>query len=320
MNPLYSQVITRLQTAQRILLITHISPDGDALGSLGFMMEWLKSLGKPYTAYTAGPLPSALAFLPGYHEMITDKGLFKLNDFDLIISLDCGSLPRTNLAEEISQRRPEQFFIEIDHHPSVENVSDLEIRELSASTTEILYHIAEVAGLRLNSKMAHCLLTGILTDTGSFTFSSTSEKTIAAASQMLLGGASLAKIINKTWRTKDVTDLRLWGIALSRLEKLQTYDITYTVLKQSDFLETDSDEEAMEGLAEFLSSLADTKAILLLREDSEGRIRGNLRTVHDTVDVGQLARRLGGGGHRKAAGFILSGRLVKTAHGWKVEN
>lgn len=320
MSTPYSQVYKRIQDAKKILLITHIFPDGDALGSLGFMCEWLTQLEKNYIAYTAGPLPTSLSFLPHYHQITTDKNSFDISDFDLIISLDCGSVARTNLAEVIKQRSKEQFFIEIDHHPSIEAVSDLEIREPGmASTTELLYKISQSLNYRLNTDMARCLLTGILTDTGNFSFSATSQYTIASAASMLLKGASLSKIIEKTWRTKKIQDLKLWGIALSRLTKLEPYDMTYTVLLATDFTAMAAAEEAVEGLAEFISSLPENKAVLVLREDAKGYIRGNLRTIRDDIDVGKLARSLGGGGHRKAAGFSLPGKLQPTKNGWRVE-
>ncbi len=320
MDTKYTQAYDKIQGAKNILLITHIYPDGDALGSLGFMCEWLTQLNKNYLAYTAGPLPSSLSFLPHYYQMITDKNTFLLSDFDLIISLDCGSVSRTNLTEEIKYRNKDQFFIEIDHHPSIEAVSDLEIREPNmASTTELLYKIAQVFNCRLNIDMARSLLTGILTDTGNFSFSATSQYTIASAASMLLKGASLSKIIEKTWRTKTISDLKLWGVALSRLTKLKKYDITYTVLLASDFEATKADDEALEGLAEFIASLPENKAVLVLREDANGHIRGNLRTIRDDINVGKLAQRLGGGGHRKAAGFSLPGKLQATKKGWTVE-
>ena len=319
-NLRYQQVIEYITKAQKILLITHISPDGDALGSLGFMCEWVASLNKNYVAYTAGPLPSTLSFLPNYHNIITDKTKINITQFDLIISLDCGSLARTNLVEEIRKRTANQFFIEIDHHPSVEKVSDLEVRETSAAATaEILYNISHVAGVRLTPNMAHCLLTGILTDTGNFSFSVTSEHTIAAAARMLLGGASLAKIIDRTWRTKRLPDLKLWGLALSRLERLPHYGVTYTRLSATDLVQSESDHEALEGLPEFISALPDTLAIMVLFDDEKGMIHGNLRTTRHDIDVGALARRLGGGGHRKAAGFSLTGRLVQRNNNWRVE-
>jgi phosphoesterase RecJ-like protein len=316
----YSQLIDRLAAAKNILLITHISPDGDALGSLGFMSEWLSVLHKNYTSYTAGPLPSTLSFLPNYHEFITDKEKIKVEEYDVIISLDCGSVARTNIATEIKNRRPDQFFIEIDHHPAIEKASDLEIREpTAAATAEILYKISQTAHLPLTPRMSHCLLTGILTDTGNFSFSVTSEHTIAAAAQMLLQGASLPKIIDRTWRTKKLPDLKLWGLALSRLKLLPRYGVTYTHISSTDLKETQSDHEALEGLPEFISALPDTQAIMVLFDDEKGMIHGNLRTTQNNIDVGALARRLGGGGHRKAAGFSLTGKLIKSNNGWRVE-
>ncbi len=108
--------------------------------------------------------------------------------------------------------------------------------------------------------------------------------------------------------------------ALSRLERLERYNIAYTVITQEDFAATASDEEAMEGLAEFISSLPDVAAILVLRDDGRGFVRGNWRTIRDDIDVGALAKTLGGGGHRKAAGFALPGRLIRCEGGWQVEN
>ncbi len=321
MNDAYSSAIARIRGARHILLITHMSPDGDALGSLCFMMERLALLGIPFKAYTAGPLPETFSFLPGFESIITDKTRLDLGSFDLILSLDCGSVARTNLETEIAARRPDQFFLEIDHHPSVESKSDLAIRETdAASTTEILYRLTTAAGTKLTPELARCLLTGVLTDTGNFMFSSTSERTVAAAAQMLLGGASLTKIIDKTYRTKSLPDLKLWGVALSRLRHVKKYNITYTVITPEDFSATESDEEAMSGLAEFVSALPDVAAILVLREDGSGMLRGNLRTTRDDIDVGAIARLFGGGGHKKAAGFAVAGRLVELEGVWQVEN
>ncbi len=311
----------RIRAAENILLITHINPDGDALGSICFMVEWLSALGIRHTAYTAGPLPSTLSFLPNYFSITTDKESFDLGTFDLIISLDCGAVSRTNLAPEIAARREDQFFLEIDHHPPVETVSDLAIRLVeAASTTEILYELAREAKLELTPEMSRCLLTGISTDTANFMFSVTSEKTIAAASDMLMSGANLFKIVNQTWRTKQLPDLKLWGLALSRLERNETYNLAYSVLTAEDFASAGSDHEAMSGLPEFMSGLADVAAVMVLYDAGDGTIRGNLRTGREDVDVGALARRLGGGGHRKAAGFSVPGRIIRSKTGWQVES
>ncbi len=320
MKKLHTTIIDRLATARNILLITHINPDGDALGSLCFMSEWMAALGKTYTAYCAGPVPESLAFLPGYFSIITDTSKLSWKDFDLILSLDCGSVARTNVATEIAARSKDQVFMEIDHHPSVEKVSDVALRNPgAASTTEILYELSLTAGLALTPIMAKCLLTGLLTDTGNFTFLATSDKTMAAASALLLRGANLFKIIDRTSRTKTLPDLKLWGKALARLQLNARFNLAYTVLTEEDFKEYAAAESAAEGLAEFISSLPEVTAIMVLRDDGRGMIRGNLRTIKSTIDVGALARQLGGGGHRMASGFAVPGRLHKTESGWQVE-
>lgn len=320
MNPSYQQFYERLKQAERVFVVTHLHPDGDAIGALGFMIQWLEVLGKRYTAYTAGPLPHNFSYVPGYFSMVTDADRFALSDYDLIISVDCANLARTALAPLISARRSDQFYIEIDHHPSHEKVSNLAIREEgAASTTEILYHIAQQVGLRLTQPMARCLLTGILTDTGNFMFPTTSQRTIAAASDMLLGGASLAKIVGYTERNKTLADLKLWGMAMARLTFRADYGIAYTVLTPEDFEASGADEGAIAGLAEFICSLPEVGVILVLRDDGEGNLRGNFRTMRHDIDVSRLARRLGGGGHHKAAGFSVRGRLARTATGWRVE-
>lgn len=320
MKDLYRQFHQRLMQAERVLAVTHLHPDGDAIGSLGFMIQWLEALGKEHAAYTAGPLPHNFSYVPGYFSMITDRDRIDVGRFDLIVSVDCANLARTALAAEIAGRRSDQFYIEIDHHPSREGGSDLAIRdERAASTTEILYQVAQEAGLRLTQPMARCLLTGLLTDTGNFMFPATSQRTIAAASEMLVGGASLAKIVGYTERNKSLADLKLWGTAMARLTLHPAYNIAYTVLTPEDFEASGADEGALAGLAEFICSLPDVAVILVLRDDGEGSVRGNFRTMRHDTDVSRLARRLGGGGHRKAAGFSIPGRLIRDGERWRVE-
>ncbi len=317
--PIYSDVLERLKAADYILAVTHINPDGDALGSLGFFGELLESFGKKVVLYCAGPMPHSLEFLPNYSKVITDKNNFKMSDFDVIVSLDCGALSRTNLAREISGRSKEQTFIEIDHHPSREQVSDLELRITeAASTTEILFKLAAVAKIEVSPTMAQALLTGIITDTANFIHPSATPQTISAASSILSKGANLSRLVDQTSRTKNMAALKLWGVALSRLQFNSKYKIAYTILTEEDMNAAEATADSIAGIAGFLSGIKEAALIMVLRGEGN-MIWGSVRTARADIDVNRLARALGGGGHRRASGFNVPGRLVCKKGDWRIE-
>ena len=317
-NSTYDEIIQALKKARRVLAVTHINPDGDALGSLCFFCELVKQFGIECVKYCAGPLPQSLEFLPGFSEIITDKSGLSVVDFDLIVSLDCATVARTNLETEIFNRSTEQTFIEIDHHEATKKVADLEVREpRAASTTEILFHIAASSDIKITPPMATCLLTGIVTDTASFIHPTTSRQTMTAAANMLGAGANISRIGDQTSR-KKMTDLKLWGIALSRLKKNPRYDMVYTVLTAEDLQACQADADSLEGIAGFLSGLEDASAIMILYDFGQGLIRGSFRSTKTSVDVARLARLFGGGGHKQAAGFSVPGKLVFLNNQWRV--
>lgn len=165
--------------------------------------------------------------------------------------------------------------------------------------------------------MANCILTGILTDTGNFLYPSTSPETVNIASEMLTKGAKLPQIMENTWRNKSIASMKTWGKAMSRLKINQQYNFGFTVLKSKD-VPAEVSEEELEGLAGFLSNLNVVNGIMLLRQLPDGRIKGSLRTSKPNLDVSKLARSLGGGGHAKAAGFTVEGKLEKTTNGWRI--
>jgi len=315
----YSLVAGQLRSARRVLAITHLSPDGDALGSLCFFKELVDKLDKECLMYCAGPLPMNLGFLNCWQSIITDKTKLNLADFDLIVSLDCATPSRTNLEAEIFNRRQDQIFLEIDHHPSNRKLSDIELRvSEAAATTEILFKLASFMELEVSPSMAQALLTGIVTDTGHFIYDSATNETIAAAASIITRGASLLKIANSTTKTKTLGGLRVWGIALSRLTHNKKLGLIYTVLTEADFKEHNADESVIDGISGFLSSLNEARIVMVLYE-SNGLIRGSLRAIDKTVDVARLARVFGGGGHVLASGFTIKGTLAFINGSWQVE-
>jgi bifunctional oligoribonuclease and PAP phosphatase NrnA len=304
-----------IKSSNNILIVTHDQPDGDAVASACLMAEILSINKKKYWLYCSSQVNNQLNFLPHIDEF---KNYYENFDFDLIISLDCGSLERTKLEKEIQGRKNFQKVLEIDHHPKIKDYADLEVRDaFAAATTEVLYDFVKANKIKIDKNIANCILTGILTDTSNFLYPSTSPETINIASEMLSMGARLPQIMENTWRNKSISSMKTWGTAMSRLKINPQYNFAYTILKKED-VPKEVTEEELEGMSGFLSNLDDVNAVMLLREISDGKIKGSLRTSKPNVDVSKLAHTLGGGGHVKAAGFTIEGKLEKTENGWKI--
>lgn len=326
----YQKAYQKITAANRILLVTHYNPDGDSLSALCAMAELLEQLGKNYLALAPTEPSAVFYFLPHFEKIrhFTEKP--KLSDgqslghenfrrFDLIIVMDCGSIGRTLLTEEIKQRSAGQFLIEFDHHPKIDDYADLEIREpAAAAACEILYYFFQANRVKINKHLANCLLTGILTDTGNFLFPSTTEGTVKIASEMLGHGARLPKIMENTLRNKSLAAMRLWGKVMAGLKINDKYNIAVTTITEEEASGRGIDREDVDGISNFLGNLYGVRAVLFLRQEAGGKIRGNFRTADPAVDVSRLARILGGGGHAKAAGFTIEGRLERTEKGWKI--
>lgn len=320
----------KILSAKRVLLVTHFNPDGDGLSSVCALIDLLESLNKPFFALCANQPPSVFGFLPHLHKIkyftakpeLSDKSIFDaaaFQSYDLVIILDCGSISRTMLDAEIAARTKEQYIIEIDHHPRVDKYSDLEIRQdHAAATAEVVYQFFRANKLTINKNIANCLLTGIITDTANFLYPSTSELTVQIASEMLALGARLPSIMDNVLRNKSLVAMQLWGKVMANLKINRKFNIAVTALTNEEIREGEADKEEMDGISGFLSNLSGVRAVLFLREEKPGQLRGNLRTARNDVDVSKLAAIFGGGGHSKASGFRTEGKLVKTEKGWKV--
>lgn len=326
----YQQALGKIKAAEKILLLTHFNPDGDSLSSICAMAELMEQLGKNYLALAPTEPPQIFSFLPHLEKIRYFAGQSILNDgrtfgqkeflgFDLVLVLDCGSMSRTRLETEIKGRGVHQYLIEFDHHPKVDDYADLEIRDPeAAATAEILYYFFKTNRLKINKAMAQCLLTGILTDTGNFLFPATTEGTVQIASEMLSLGARLPRILENTLKNKSLAAMQLWGKAMAGLKINSRYNLAISALTLEDQGEIGANKDDIDGISNFLGNLYDVKAVLLLRQESDNLIRGNFRTSRHDVDLSRLANLLGGGGHAKAAGFTIEGKIEKTSAGWKI--
>lgn len=330
----YRQAYLKIKNSRRILIVGHTNPDGDAISSVCAFLEIASVLGVTANAYCDDKRVDTFNYLTHEEKIVSNKDLIlPLTNYDVMVIVDCGALSRTSLSGEIeavlkSVDRP--YIIEFDHHPKIDDFADLEIRQPEkAATAEVIYNFLKENNFCFNKKIANCILTGILTDTGNFLYSSSNNINIAIASEMLNYGAQFPKIVNRTLHNQNILMMKLWGITIENLRINSEYNIAYSVITKDDIdnlLKLGTQEEIDKYLnydvygdiSGFLSNLQDVKAIMLLREEKEGKIKGSLRTSRPDVDISILAQKLGGGGHPKASGFVIEGHINKTESGWEI--
>ncbi len=349
-------LLTKLQSAfyylknsRRVLVVGHVSPDLDALASIGAIMETLRLLGVEAQAYADNKLPHLYGFIV-HEEKISSVKPADLTIFDVIVVVDCGSLARTGLQTEIEalvnrkldlqddlgnsiqknerdlryvvQNKP--LIIEFDHHEPQDKFADLEIRlPNKASTTEIIYDFLQANNLEINKAIADCILAGLMADTGHFIHPNSSFQALAVSSRMLLKGASLNKISSHIRGAGSLPALKVWGRALEKLKLDSSTGFACTALTAQELenlltpTERAASADVFGDVVSFISYLSGVKVSLFLREE-DSKVKGSLRANTDDVDVAAIARKFGGGGHKRAAGFSLSGRLQETKTGWKI--
>ncbi len=306
---IFSRIYDAIQHADHILLVSDAMPDGDSIGSTTAALSWLLREGKSVEAFSIKPLPSYLRFLDNAHLITSDPAVFQ-KPFQLVMTFDASDPKRCGLTDGLLQMPLRPQVAVFDHHATNARFGDLNAVVTDAcSTAELVYRFFEEQGVRIDDKMATSLLTGITTDTSSFTNGGTTTKGMEAAGALVASGARQGDILRHIIKNQSVPGLKGWGLALSRLQHHPSLDLVTTYFLQEDLKIAGVTEEAIEGVSNFLNAVcggADT--ILVLKELPNGKIKGSMRSV--SRDISKVAKLLGGGGHKKAAGFTVDGTMV----------
>ena len=311
---------TLIGQSARFVLISHIQPDGDAVGSLLGLTLALTQLGKEVTPVLVDGVPKAFQFLKG-SEKITSEAPSSLNP-DLCIVLDAPDLSRTGMVQAVKQWATDGKLACIDHHISgdILKISCACLHdETASSSSELVYRLLGELGVRIEPDIATALLCGIFTDTGGFQHSNTNTETLEVAAELMRRGAKLQEITRFTTASKTLASLKLLGTALERLRITCLGTCAVSVLIYKDLRAVQGSYEDIAGIIGTLAGLPEIEMALLLIEVEPGLIRGTMRTAANaTANVSTLAKLLGGGGHPKAAGFSLPGLIEETEQGWRV--
>jgi phosphoesterase RecJ-like protein len=297
-------VVSALQGGSRFLLTTHEGPDGDALGSLLALHHILGQLGKDSVMFLAAkefPLPVEYQFLPltdVFHEPPAD-----VVDRTLVF-LDCGNIDR-NPVEFL--RREGAHVLNIDHHHDNTRFGTVNLVDTLAScTAEIIYELSKLLGARITPEIASALYVALITDTGRFMYENTGAAAHRMAAELIDAGVDVHDTYRRLYERVPIEKVRLVARALERIERYEDGMLSLTYIGARDYEETGANESLTEGIIDYLRALEGTVLAAMVRDktdDGRAARKVSMRSAGPALDVSVIARKHGGGGHRRAAGF-----------------
>src|SRR5271165_5944914 len=295
-----NEVLNQIGRRQTFILTSHARPDGDAVGSALACCQILRSMGKQANVVLSDGVPGIYRPLPFSDSVLrtTDHA----PQAEAVIILECDSVQRTCLTG-----LEQHYLINIDHHATARPFADLNWIDPSAcATAEMIFRLAREAGVKISPEVATCLYTAVLTDTGSFCFTGTTERTFALAQELVRCGADPVKIAHSVYFSTQLSKMRLLGEALRTLHRdgsLAWMHVTHRTMEMCE-----SQEEDCEGLVNYALAIEGIEVALFFREQPEGGFRVSLRSK-GAVNVAKVAESFGGGGHTCASGCAIEGPL-----------
>ena len=297
-------ILEEIKKAETIVVLTHESPDGDAVSSSLSVMHAISQLGKEVDVVIP-EYSRDFKFLPG-SEKILEKG--KMENYDLAISVDCTDLKRLVGAKEYFETA--KTTIEIDHHSVNAMFADYNyVDPVATSCCQVLIAMFEYYGVEITKELATCILTGMITDTGGFQWGGVSPETFEFAAELLRKGAKLKEICRIALRKKSKAHCELEKLIYNRMEYFENGKIVLAYLTLEDYNNLKTEMGDDEGLVEMLRDIEGVEVAVLLKEkEGTNGYKCSLRS-HETINVSDIALLLGGGGHPGAAGCFISGTV-----------
>jgi phosphoesterase RecJ-like protein len=299
-----ADVAHELRIGDRFLLTTHENPDGDALGSLLGMHRVLEQLGKDSVMFLAAkefPLPVEYRFLPleeVFHEPPVD-----LIDRAFVF-LDCGNIDRMPVD---FLRNHEAKVLNIDHHHDNTRFGTLNLIDTSAScTAEIVLELAKLLGAEITPEIAGALYVALVTDTGRFMYENTGPAAHRMAAELIEAGVDVHDTYRRLYERIPIEKLHLVARAIERIERREDCKLAVTYISADDYAETGANDSLTEGIIDHVRALEGTEVAAMIRDKTDGgraARKVSLRSTDGRVDVSVIARKHGGGGHARAAGF-----------------
>ena len=293
------QVIELIEKNHRFAITSHIRPDGDSLGSSLALCWILRSLKKDAEIIMCDNVPHAYSKLPGTEMVRVISDIDR--EYDAVFVIECSDVSRPGIPSLNTQ-----FVVNIDHHSTTMLFGDLNwIDSTAAAVGEMIYNLAKAIGARITPEVASCVYAALLTDTGSFHFSNTTERTFKIASELVRHGAQPAKLSQAIFYNYPYAKIRLVGDVLSTLQRDESGRIAWITMSKEAMDSLGATEDDSDGIITYPLTVGDVEAVAFFREMGNSTYRISLRSKN-RVNVARRAERYGGGAHCNAAGYTIN--------------
>jgi bifunctional oligoribonuclease and PAP phosphatase NrnA len=289
-----------IEAAGNIVVVSHIHPDGDAVGSLLSISLALQASGRSVSPVLADGLPGMYDFVPGAELVKKEMPA----NWDLVICVDCADVDRTGLPAEVFKDKP---VINVDHHPTNTEFGEVNcVNPAAAATVEILYDLILMLQLPLDHSVRTHLLIGLLADTIGFRTSNVHPGSLRMAADLFDKGADLPGLYDRILNKRSFSAVKYWGYGLQKVQR--NHQVVWTSLSLVDRKSSGYQNSDDADLINVLSTIDDSLVTILFVEQPGGKVKVSWR-ARPGVDVAELAGKFGGGGHKPAAGASLTGML-----------
>ena len=295
-----SQVVELIESKRRFAITSHVRPDGDSLGSSLGLYWLLRALDKEPEVIMRDPVPLAYQKLPGAELVRVTPRVD--SPYDAVFVIECSDVDRPGLID-----LEKQFVVNIDHHSTTALFGTINWIDSTASAVgEMIYNLCKAIGVRVTREIAECVYTALVTDTGSFHYSNTTERTFKVASELVRAGVKPAKVSQAVFGSYPWSKVELLGEVLASARRDASGRVAW--LRQTIEMQerAGASDEDGDGFVNYPLSCGEVEAVAFLKESAPGVYRVSLRSKCD-VNVARIAEKFGGGGHRNAAGCLLRG-------------
>jgi bifunctional oligoribonuclease and PAP phosphatase NrnA len=302
------EIKSALKNAKSALIAAHVDPDGDAIGSMLALGMILEQLGLATYYYSQDSVPKIYRFLAGADKI--KREIANFHHFDVVCVVDSSDLSRTG--DKADLRAIASKIVNIDHHPDNTLFGDVNCVKKSSCVGELIYELAGYLKIKVDKKMADCLYTSIITDTGNFRYDNTNAKTFLIAADLIKAGVNTHELTTHIYDNKSVQAVRITGRALASIKFSEDRQVGWAVVTEAMMEEVGAKPEDVVGIVDAIRSIEGVEVAIFFREE-KGKVKINFRSK-DRVNVSEIARRFGGGGHFKAAGAVASGPIGEVEH------